>query len=141
MVGVLDDVRLHTFMGGCPLTLPELRERYVKLISGSLDETQTWLNWVIRAIDSHEALGTMQATVVADTADIAWVVGVRWQSQGFATEATRGLVAWLVSQGVRTVRANIHPGHVASERVAERAGLAPTSRWLDGERVWSATPE
>ncbi len=138
MVGVLDDVRLHAFTGGRPLTLPELHDRYVKLAAGSLD-ANTWLNWIIRTIHSHEAVGTMQATLISNTADIAWVVGVRWQSRGFATEAARGLIGWLASRGVRTIRANIRPGHVASERVAERAGLVPTTSSVDGERVWSAT--
>ena len=34
------------------------------------------------------------------------------------------------------VLAAVHPGHLASERVAARAGLAPTDRIVDGERVW-----
>ena len=47
------------------------------------------------------------------------------------------MVAWLQAQGVGTVRALIHPAHIASARVAERAGLVPTVDREDGEVVWT----
>ncbi len=139
MVAVLDDVRLYEFMGGRPLTLPELRARFAKLVRGSPDAAETWLNWIIRTADTHQPIGTMQATLAGDTADIAWVVGASWQSRGFATEAAIALVSWLISEGVRTIHANIHPRHRTSEKVAARAGLSLTSAEVDGERVWTRT--
>jgi len=139
MVAALGDESLHRFTGGRPATAVELRERYAKLVRGSPDKTHTWLNWIIRMVDAGGAVGTMQATLIGEAADIAWVVGVRWQSRGFATEAARCVASWLVSKGVRTLRANIHPGHEASERVASRAGLTVTEGWVDGERVWART--
>lgn len=134
MAGVLADPALHTFVGGLPLTVQELYARYERLVAGSVDPAVSWLNWVIR-MDGC-LVGTVQATVTGAEAEIAWVVGTPWQRRGIATEAVRGLVAWLGEQEVRTVVAHIHPDHRASTAVAEAAGLEPTGRWHDGEVRW-----
>jgi RimJ/RimL family protein N-acetyltransferase len=73
-------------------------------------------------------------------AEIAWVVGVSWQRQGFAAEAVRALLAWLDARGVTAIQAHIHPGHAASAAVARRAGLVPTGHTDDdGEQLWLRT--
>lgn len=69
-------------------------------------------------------------------AEIAWVVGSRRQGRGYASEAARALVAWLDGHGVATIEAHIHPRHEASAAVARKAGLLPTERFDDGERLW-----
>ncbi|MDQ0748669.1 RimJ/RimL family protein N-acetyltransferase [Streptomyces africanus] len=82
-------------------------------------------------------MGTVQATVAEDRcAEFAWVVGSPWQGRGFASEAARGLVAWLRGQGVQTITAHIHPDHLASAAVAAGAGLAATEEEQDGEVRW-----
>ena len=49
MAAVLDDQRLHDFIGGRPATLEQLRARYIQLVAGhSADGSQGWLNWVVR---------------------------------------------------------------------------------------------
>jgi RimJ/RimL family protein N-acetyltransferase len=139
MVGVLSADALYTFTGGSPPGLRELRDRYAQLAVGrSPDGSQEWRNWIIRRKPGGQAVGYVQATVVdhGRQAEIAWVVGVDWQGQGYAAEAARALVAWLDSRGVTTVQAHIHPGHVASAAVARRAGLAPTGHFDDGEQLW-----
>ena len=81
--------------------------------------------------------GYVQATVRGARAEVAWVVGARWQGRGYAKEAAAGLVRHLLDQGsVRTVVAHIHPGHAASAAVASAAGLLPTGEWEDGEVRW-----
>jgi RimJ/RimL family protein N-acetyltransferase len=67
---------------------------------------------------------------------MAWVVGVPWQGRGIATEAARGLLAWLGEQPAQTVIAHIHPDHAASAAVAAACGLAPTDALHDGEVRW-----
>ncbi len=139
MAGVLADPALHAFIGGSPLTPQELRTRYERLAAGSPDPAVSWCNWVIRLRDPGSLAGTVQATIAGVpelTAEVAWVVGTRWQGQGIATEAARALVSWLGRHRVRTVIAHIHPGHVASAAVAAAAGLTPTDHWQDGERRW-----
>jgi RimJ/RimL family protein N-acetyltransferase len=136
MATVLSDPALHTFIGGIPDTLEALRSRYQRMVAGSPDPAVVWHNWVIRLRDEARLTGTVQATVHGLTAEIAWVVGTLWQGRGIATEAARGLVAWLSEQPVRAVIAHIHPDHHASAAVAAACGLAPTSEWQDGEIRW-----
>jgi RimJ/RimL family protein N-acetyltransferase len=140
MAAVLGDPELHAFIGGRPATQAELHDRYGRLVAGSPDPDETWLNWIVRRRTGHSPIGTVQATVMRGsdgwTANVAWVVGLPWQGQGFASEAARALVAWLRSEGVTLISASIHPDHHASASVAARAGLTPTDEEVDGERVW-----
>lgn len=143
MAAALSDPDLHTFIGGAPADPPAMRARYERLVAGSPDPAVSWCNWVIRLRDRACLTGTVQATITRhddeSVAEIAWVVGTPWQGRGIATEATRGLVAWLREQAVHTVIAHIHPDHHASAAVATAAGLAPTGTWHDGEIRWRLT--
>jgi RimJ/RimL family protein N-acetyltransferase len=149
MASVLADPALHDFIGGEPLSPPELQGRYQRLVAGSADPAVSWCNWVILLRGEGRLTGTVQATITAggaagqrsaagerSEAEIAWVVGTPWQGQGIATEAARGLVGWLRQQGVPVIAACIHPDHGASAAVAAAAGLQPTDQWSDGEVVW-----
>lgn len=138
---LLDDIALHTFIGGRPLTAVELRERYARLERGvSPGGTEDWLNWVLRRRDDGVAVGTVQATVRsagdAPVADVAWVVATAYQGEGYAAEAARTVLAWLREQGVDDVLASVHPDHEASQRVARAIGLVPTAVMVDGETRW-----
>jgi RimJ/RimL family protein N-acetyltransferase len=142
MATVLGDDRLHTYIGGEPLTLEQLRARYERLVAGpSPYHQEQWLNWIVRRRRDAQAVGTVQATVTpADAgprAAVAWVIGMPYQGFGFASEAARGLVGWLAGNGVRDVIANVHPDNVASEAVAQNAGLRLTEEYAGDERVWS----
>jgi RimJ/RimL family protein N-acetyltransferase len=142
MVDVMGDERMHTFTGGTPLSLEQLRSRYRQLIIGmSSDGTELWFNWIVR-LDAGQPIGVMQATVDIDgtRADVAWEIGVPWQGHRYASEAAAAVVGWLVEGGIREVRALIHPEHVASARVAARAGLTPTGDVEEGEVVWRSRP-
>ncbi|MGW6394252.1 GNAT family N-acetyltransferase [Streptomyces sp. NPDC055103] len=138
MAGVLADSALHAFIGGAPLTAPELHARYERLAAGSPDPAVVWCNWVVRLRAEDRLTGTVQATVTdgGRVAEIAWVVGTEWQGRGIAREAARGLVGLLAAEGVRTVLAHVHPEHAASAGVARAAGLAPTEEEHDGETRW-----
>ena len=143
MVGVLGDERLHEFIGGRPLGLDELRDRYRRLAAGSPHDDQEWLNWIARRRSDARPIGTLQATCAhhrgAWSAQVAWVIGVDFQGQGFASEAAGALVRWLRSRGAAYVEAHIHPEHRASALVAARAGLRLTAEEVDGEQVWRTT--
>jgi RimJ/RimL family protein N-acetyltransferase len=144
---VLDDPRLHEFIGGSPQSEPELRARFRRWVAGSGKPAELWLNWVVRLAADGAAVGTLQATLTRRSgpaapwsAEVAWVIGVPWQGQGFAAEAAVALVTWLTGAGVTDISACVHPQHQASQRVARRAGLTPTSEVVDGEQVWRAPP-
>jgi RimJ/RimL family protein N-acetyltransferase len=136
MVEVLSGVKLYTFIGGLAPSLNELYERYIRLAVGrSPDGRQEWYNWVIRHRLDGQAIGTVQATIFDDgqRAEIAWIVGLRWQRQGYATEAAHALVDWLDNRGVPYITAHVHPNHQASITVASRIGLLPTDHFFEGE--------
>lgn len=144
MVAVLADAGLHTFTGGSPPTLAQLRARYTRQVAGPDDRAQEWQNWVVRLGDDGPAVGYVQATIgpAPGVAELAWVVGTSWQGRGIA-RAAAGLVLehLLVSGDVTRVLARIHPEHVASQRVAAFLGLAPTDRVVDGEVEWALEVE
>jgi len=139
MAAVLDDPALHTYTGGAPDSADGLRARYTRQTAGPPEPWVRWWNWVLRVRDEDRLAGYVQATVDtrAAEAEIAWVVGTRWQGRGYAKEAAAELVARLAREAaVRTVVAHIHPDHTASAAVAATAGLTPTEKWCDGERRW-----
>jgi len=138
---VLDDVRLHVFMGGEPTSEERLLERYRRqAVGGPPDGSQRWLNWVVRLCDDERAVGYVQATVAEErdgpVAEVAWVVAIEDQGQGYAREAAQVMVQWLREQGVTAVRAHVHPDHGASCAVAQAVGLAKTPVVIEGEHRW-----
>jgi RimJ/RimL family protein N-acetyltransferase len=138
LAGVLADPALYGFIGGEPPDVETLRERYGRLVVGhSADGGEVWLNWVVRAPDGAAA-GTVQATLTdgGRHAEVAWVIGVPWQGNGYATDAARALVRRLLDSGVEVVVAHVHPDHAASAAVARGAGLEPTDVMVHGERRW-----
>ncbi len=143
LVDLLDDQSLHTHIGGEPASLAQLRGRIdIKTQGESADGRQRWLNWVIRTT-AGDVAGYVQATAVTEpggvTAELAWVVGVAHQRQGVAGEAAAAMQQWLADRDVRRLVAHIHPGNVASQRVARQLGLQPTDVVLDGETEWVGT--
>jgi RimJ/RimL family protein N-acetyltransferase len=139
MVGVLDDPVLYRYTGGDPPPLEDLEKRYAEQARGRSDDgSQLWFNWIVRDRASQEALGYVQATVEigARCADIAWVIGSRHHSRGFAREAASAMIDWLSIRGVTAVTAHIHPGNKPSQAVARAIGFNPTSTIRDGEVRW-----
>ena len=134
MVVVLADPELHTFTGDEPRELVALTDVYARLEAGCPSDDEIWHNWILRSEGS--AIGFVQATVVGEEAELAWVVGVNWQRQGFAKEGAKAVADWLRSTGVTEFRADIHPQHEASQRVAQSLGLEVTSEMVDGEFAW-----
>jgi RimJ/RimL family protein N-acetyltransferase len=140
---VFDDQRLHTFTGGSPATLDELRARYTRQAVGrSADGSQDWLNWMLRERETGAVVGTVQATIQyfdalsAPEAEIAWAIGTGQQGRGLATEAASAMVSWLRQHGVPMFIAHVHPDHLASARVAEHLGLIATTTMVEGELRW-----
>ncbi|HSJ33885.1 MAG TPA: GNAT family N-acetyltransferase [Acidimicrobiia bacterium] len=137
MVGVLSDPDLYTFTGGEPPTLDGLEDQYRHLVAGSPRPGEDWHNWILRF--GEVAVGFVQATVLGETAELAWVVGLRWQQRGFASEASLAVGDWLRDQGVVRLTAHIHPEHQASMAVATRLGLRPTDEFdAEGEQKWTS---
>lgn len=139
MTGVLSNPALYEFIGGEPPTGARLAAQYeAQAVGSSPDGTQDWLNWIVRLATTDTAIGYTQSTVDrhTGTADLAWVIGVPWQGQGYAVEAVTLIADVLRQAGVHRLVAHVHPEHPASARVAEHAGLVATERMIDGEIEW-----
>jgi RimJ/RimL family protein N-acetyltransferase len=141
MHAVLADPALHAFIGGTPRSAAELEARYARLAVGrSADGTELWGNWVLRVTATGAVAGELQATLpakgpTAGPAIVAWVLGTGFQGHGYAGEAAISLVDRLLAARW-SVAADIHPDHVASQRVARAAGLGLTDQVVDGELRW-----
>ena len=134
---VLDDQRLHEFTGGSPTSVEGLRTRYQHLAALGRDTGPSRaLHWIVRRKDDRAPIGAVQATMHEGEADIGWVIGTASQRQGFATEAAAAVVRYLEASGCTSIQAAIHIRHHASAGVAARAGLLPTAREVDGDRIW-----
>jgi RimJ/RimL family protein N-acetyltransferase len=142
MAAALSDTGLHTFIGGRPATLEELRDRYAAQVIGqSPDGRQGWLNWILRHRHTGEPVGTVQATLTRDrdrcVAELAWVIVVKHQRRGYAQEAAAAMAVWLQEHGVDTLIAHINPAHQASITIATRLGMHATGVAVDGETRWT----
>ncbi|HEY2602207.1 MAG TPA: GNAT family N-acetyltransferase [Thermoleophilaceae bacterium] len=138
MVDVLADPSTYEYIGGEPPSEAELAARYLRQTGGrSPDGRQVWLNWVARRREDGDAIGTVQATVSEDgSAELAWVISTSAQGNGYATEGTSAVIAWLRDQGITAFVAHIHPEHSASVRVARRLGFERKNCVKDGELRW-----
>jgi RimJ/RimL family protein N-acetyltransferase len=140
---LLADPRLHTYIGGVPPAVDELRDRYRRQVGGrSPDGSQRWLNWIVRRRDSGHAVGTVQATISMQddrsVAEVAWVVATPYQRRGYARESAAEMLRWLRQHGISVVIAYVHPEHDASIAVARALGLRATRLTRDGEVRWEA---
>lgn len=139
MYPLLNERRLYHYTGGEPPGSEADVEAWFSALESrqSPDGLEHWLTWIVHQQDSAVAVGYVQATVSGADADIAWLLGVGWQGQGFAREASSALVSWLLDNGVAAITAHVHPDHLASQGVARAAGLAFTGSIVDGEQVWA----
>jgi RimJ/RimL family protein N-acetyltransferase len=144
MVAILQDPSLYTYTGGRAPDREELRLRYARQCCGhSPDGMQGWLNWIIREGNQRTAVGAVQATLRCEPtgllAELAWVIGTRYQGRGYATEAARAMKRWLTACGVDGFAAYISRDHQASAGVARHLGLRATDQAREGELRWATT--
>jgi len=143
LAAALADPAVYAFTGGTPEDANWWRSRLAFLEPGhSPDGRELWLNWSIQLSATSEIVGYVQATVTGPAADVAYVLGTRWQGHGYAVEATSTMIEHLVKGlGMEHIRAWIADGHDASQAVARRCGLAATDEIdADGERLWVYRP-
>lgn len=134
---VLADRALYGFTDAVPPTPAELRARFERQARGGPpDGSARWLNWVLRLRDGGPAIGTVQATVRGEEAELAWVIGTASQRRGYAREAAAAVAERLCRDGAAVLVAHVHPEHAASMAVAQALGLRPGAAREDGEVRW-----
>ena len=129
MYTLLADPALYRHENEPPPSVDWLRERFARLESRrSGDGREAWLNWVVRLRDGGALAGYVQATVRADGAAIAYVLGSAWWGRGLATEAVRAMIGELAAQhGVRTLHAVLKRSNEPSLRLLQRLGFMPAT--------------
>ena len=139
---MLSDPELYRFTGGQPPADVDAVLRWFSALETrkSPDGSEQWLTWIVRLADTKASIGYVQATIKEGQADIAWLIGTEWQRRGLAKEAVSLLRDLLTDLNIRRLEAHIHPEHVASQGVAQWAGLRLTETFVDGEQVWAASP-
>jgi RimJ/RimL family protein N-acetyltransferase len=138
MFTVLSDDILYEYTGGSPPQSVVDVEKWFSALESrkSTDGDELWLTWLMFTVGGDAAIGYVQATVGNSKADIAWLVGSKWQGTGYASEAAATLTSWLVASNVEAISAHIHPNHIASKGVASAAGLHNSGQMEDGEEIW-----
>lgn len=115
MTHVLGSPSLYTFIGGTPPTIEELRQRYeVQTRGSSADGSEIWLNFMV--LDDGTPAGYVQATIVGDSAELAWVIGADYQGKGLGLAGSRLLCAKLSQYRISQIIAHIHPDNAPSEK-------------------------
>ncbi len=107
-----------------PQSLPALAARYRRLESRrSPDGRQQWLNWAV--VTPGGIAGFVQATIAQDVAEIAYVVGARFQSRGIAREGVAAMLRLLRDEaGVSSYRATVDARNVRSVGLLQQLGFA-----------------
>jgi hypothetical protein len=147
---VLCDARVYAFIDApCP-TLTDLEASFARKEAGAPAERsdERWLDYAVRVTESGEAIGRLEATIIGERAEVAYLFGPNFWGYGFATEGLAWLHEFLSSSfGVSEFWATANPDNIRSIRLLERAGYleAPSETWPrltsydPGDRVFRAT--
>jgi ribosomal-protein-alanine N-acetyltransferase len=133
----LRDSRLYQFLDSeAPKSVAILETQYRRWEPRrSPDGTQAWLNWAAR-LRGGDYIGWFQATVYENRrADLAYLVFLAHQRNGYATEACEAVVDYLRGEhDPRMVRTTIDKRNTASIALARRLGL--TQAGGDNQGLW-----
>jgi RimJ/RimL family protein N-acetyltransferase len=122
---VLDDARVSRFLAGpVAASAAALADRIRGQAAGPPDTGagEQWWNFLVEA-DPEGAVGTVQATVHGDWAEVAFVFGPRAWGRGLATEALTWLLGRCRDAGVEQAWATTDPANRAARALLERCGF------------------
>jgi ribosomal-protein-alanine N-acetyltransferase len=116
-----------------PVDAPPLFDADLPRIREILKDGSDSGPWLFVLQETAEPVGAGGTSAMGDgTLFLGYSIWPRHQGRGYASEAVRALCAHGLAQpGVTRIRATIPIGHVASERVAERAGLRRVGKDFD----------
>lgn len=124
---VLLDPALYRFLPERPPESVEaLSARFQRLSPRiSPDGREIWLNFALRERASGRCVGYLQATIWGkERADLGYLISPLFAHRGYATEASRALLALLKSRyKVARVEATIDRRNLRSRALAERLGF------------------
>jgi RimJ/RimL family protein N-acetyltransferase len=117
-----------------PASVQELAQRFGRMSAGPPpDRTgEQWLNYAVRVAQSGDLVGRIQATVIRDRAEVAYVFGTAYGGKGYATEAMEWLHRLLRERmSVGTFWATTRRENSRSISLLRRLGYAHVNEWPD----------
>ena len=110
-----------------------LKEAYTEMLNGCLAHPDQWEWYAIWMIESKDGthIGELCFKGLSEDgiAEIGYGIAEDYQGCGYATEAVSALADWALTQpGVTCVTAETEESNIASKRVLEKSGFAPTGR-------------
>jgi len=131
---ILCDPRVYEFIDcDCP-TPADLEESFRRKEAGAPQHRsdEKWLDYAVRLTGSGVAIGLLEATILEERAEVAYLFGPDFWGCGYAAEG----LAWLhelirTNFGIRDFWATAKPGNERSMRLLERSGYreAPSNTW------------
>ena len=108
-----------------------LRTAYREMLQGCLDHPDEWAWYAIWTIDlkdgTHVGDLSFKGLNANGMVEIGYGVREELRGCGFATEAVGAATAWALRQpGVLRVEAETEPDALASQRVLQKCGFAPS---------------
>lgn len=134
---MLSDPQVYAHIeGDPPASVEALADKYAAIAVGPQRPeiaNQTWRDCCVRRADTGQAIGVVEATVIEDRAEVAYLVGVESWGQGYAFEATTWYHGWLPEQSpISSYWVTILPTNQRSIRLAERLGYTR----VEDESLW-----
>ena len=129
MFVVLSDPAIYEFENSPPPNEEWLKQRYERLEARrSGDNTELWLNWVIR-LPNGKLAGYVQATVLADrSAYVAYEINSQQWRQGIGSSAVQAVLDELTKHhGTESFIAVLKAGNYRSEGLLRKLGFVPAS--------------
>ena len=89
---------------------------------------------------SNTVIGSINLKGAPDSegdVEVGWGLNEGYRGQGYATEAAEAVIRWVFEQpGVRSISATVPDDNHASQRVARRLGLTPTTTTRRNRPLW-----
>ena len=121
--------QMETFIASQPFD--ELKAAYTEMLNGALSRPGEWEWYAIWMIEgkggAHIGELCFKGVDASGATEIGYGIAEEHQGQGYASEAIAAAAAWALEQdGIRSVTAEVEEDNIASRRVLEKAGFAPT---------------
>jgi RimJ/RimL family protein N-acetyltransferase len=130
---VLADPAVYRYIDDdIPTSVEELSKRFKQMSSGPpVNRTdELWWNYAVRLVESSLLIGRLEATIVQDRAEVAYLFGPAYWGQGYATEAMLWLHRQLQARtSASTFWATVRPENLRSIKLLRRLGYAQVSEW------------
>jgi RimJ/RimL family protein N-acetyltransferase len=116
--------------GGPPISVAELAEQFARRAAGPGSNQARWLNYAVQLQDSGEWIGRLEATIIPQWAEVAYVFGPAYWGRGYAAEAMTALHDHLWKDwSVAECWATTSPHNLRSIRLLRRLGYRACESW------------